>query len=202
MNEYKKQVLYGKKSNKRLYDIKIDSDVNGIDLDKVQGVIIDNKTISEDKISNEMISIENYVNSSQSKISQDLVLSIVKPITDYRNNFNEFEGNILTELMKATKLFRENFPGQPKRVIKVNKICENYKLIKIALNYLNHNLQQIVKISQNLRSFHDICTEDRIALIKYGFIEVNNIFRIKYSELGTHKFTLWNVRSNYELLSI
>jgi len=152
--------------------------------------IFDNKNISEEEINKEVLEIEKYLNSSQ---SQDSVLSIVKPITDYRNNFNEFEGNILTELMKATKLFRENFPGQPKRVIKVNKICENYKLIKIALNYLNHNLQQIVKISQNLRSFHDICTEDRIALIKYGFICTFILSRVKNNEFGMNKMIVCKV---------
>jgi len=67
--------------------------------------IFDNKNTSEEEINKEVLEIEKYLNSSQ---SQDSVLSIVKPITDYRNNFNEFEGNILTELLSATKIINNN----------------------------------------------------------------------------------------------
>ena len=152
--------------------------------------IFDNKNISEEEINKEVLEIEKYLNSSQ---SQDLVLSIVKPITDYRNNFNEFEGNILTELLNATNKLEQKHLGQIKMVINCRKFIEDIELQKLRLIDLDDKVKQMVKISQNLKAFHDISNEDRIALIKYGFIEVNNIIRIKNSELKLEKWTLCNV---------
>jgi len=61
---------------------------------------------------------------------------------------------------------------------------------------MDYNMRQIVKMSKSLRSFHNICIEDRIALIKYGFMEVHNMFRIRNSEMRLYGFTLSNVNRN------
>src|SRR5882724_3926870 len=84
--------------------------------------IIENLNISEEEINKEILEIENSLNSSQ---SQDLVLSIVKPITDYRNNFNEFEGNILTELMNATKYMKKTNQDQKRIIVHISQLINN-----------------------------------------------------------------------------
>jgi len=76
--------------------------------------IIENLNISEEEINKEILEIEKYLNSSE---SQDLVLSIVKPITDYRNNFNEFEGNILTELLNATNYMNKKLSRSKRELL-------------------------------------------------------------------------------------
>jgi len=160
--------------------------------------IIENTNLSEEVINKEIIEIENYVNLIESETSQDLVVSIVKPITDYRNNFNEFEGNILTELLSATKILNNNnLDANKQNHLSINRINGDdldINVRKLKVHDMEDKLRLIIQMSKSLNGFRNICEEDRYSLIKYGFLEVNNMFRIKTGEMKLTHCSLYNVR--------
>jgi len=138
------------------------------------------------------------VNLIESETSQDLVVSIVKPITDYRNNFNEFEGNILTELLSATKILNNNnLDANKQNHLSINRINGDdldINVRKLKVYDMEDKLRLIIQMSKSLNGFRNICEEDRYSLIKYGFIEVNNMTRIKTGEMNLAYWSLCNVR--------
>ena len=94
------------------------------------------------------------------------VLTIIRPITDYNNNFNEMEGLRLSELLSAA-----NALNIPTGKLVFNTIGSYERLEAIVRNWelLTHKLIQLSKL---LTQFNDICSDDQIALIKYGCIEM------------------------------
>ncbi|CAG2169596.1 unnamed protein product [Oppiella nova] len=97
---------------------------------------------------------------------QDSLFWVDRPLTDYRNNFNELEGNKLRELLAATQVFIELahttqhdkwlYHGHP-----------DYKP-----SLLHQHMRRLNKMCHNLTAFNNICDADKICLLNYGSIDL------------------------------
>ncbi|XP_054169174.1 uncharacterized protein LOC128966351 [Oppia nitens] len=92
---------------------------------------------------------------------------IDRPLTDYNNNFNELEGNRITELLNAMKTFKKPF----------GPIVSQTNTYRESLCAYSEHLEQVIiklgVISKCLQLFNSINLNDQIALIKYGSIEIS-----------------------------
>ncbi|CAG2105777.1 unnamed protein product [Medioppia subpectinata] len=83
-----------------------------------------------------------------------------------RESFNELETNKLTELLRAMTVY----PCPPPAV---DTEYDNMIVIRQALSLKYENeIKNMVNVMQKLPIFGHICDNDRIALVKYGFIEI------------------------------
>ncbi|XP_054153491.1 nuclear hormone receptor HR96-like [Oppia nitens] len=110
------------------------------------------------------------------------IISPLNPINTY-GELNDIECKRLDDLHRASQVFR--YPAtQP--IIKVNNICEYYKLWG---NRLELDTQDIIKYTKNMTIFSDICLNDKISLIKYGSME---IIVTRGNSLYDYKNEIWN----------
>ncbi|CAG2102587.1 unnamed protein product [Medioppia subpectinata] len=83
-----------------------------------------------------------------------------------RESFNELETNKLTELLRAMTVY----PCPPPAA---DTEYDNMIVIRQALSLKYENeIKNMVNVMQKLPIFSHICDNDRIALVKYGFIEI------------------------------
>jgi len=82
----------------------------------------------------------------------------MKPITDYNNQFNELEGNRLSELLDALKIMMSP-------VVNVNDNEVNAYSVdpfNLILRYHENGLQNIVKMAKHLNAFKSLCEHDQL----------------------------------------
>ncbi|CAG2170945.1 unnamed protein product, partial [Oppiella nova] len=93
-------------------------------------------------------------------------MPILRPITDYRNNLTELEGNRMTELMSAANVLTITFG-------KITSQVDTYMDAMTAITRSTEDLvQRLVIMCKTLTAFNTICPNDQIALLKYGSIEL------------------------------
>ena len=96
------------------------------------------------------------------------VIPVMKPITDYNNQFNELEGNRLSELLDALKIMMSP-------VVNINDNEINAYFVdpfNLMLRYHENGLQNIVKMTKRLNAFKSLCEHDQLTLIKFASIEI------------------------------
>ena len=101
------------------------------------------------------------------------ITSVCRPITDYKNNLNEVEGNYLTELFKAIKVLKT--PMGP-----VATQASNYFEAKHVMNSaLIIDAIRYVSMSRSLMAFNNICPNDRSVLLRPGIPEMLTLRYVK-----------------------
>ncbi|CAG2167197.1 unnamed protein product [Oppiella nova] len=96
------------------------------------------------------------------------VIPVMKPITDYNNQFNELEGNRLTELLDALKIMMNPMVNVNDNEMNAYSV-DPFNLI---LRYQENGLQNTVKMAKRLNAFKSLCDHDQLTLIKYASIEI------------------------------
>ena len=96
------------------------------------------------------------------------VIPVMKPITDYNNQFNELEGNRLSELLDALKIMMS-----PVVNVNDNEInAYSVDAFNLILRFQENGLQNTVKMAKRLNAFKSLCEHDQLVLIKYASIEI------------------------------
>ena len=139
--------------------------------------ILENVSFSDEEVDQQMIEIENYikyndilnnikdVNENTSELS---VVPLFRQIIDY-NSFNDLETNRLSELSSAimTLYYKTN-----DNLIELTKLSEIYEL---KLNAFERDINIFIQFAKQLNCFNDLCENDKLSLIKYGYYEVTNL---------------------------
>ncbi|XP_054169177.1 vitamin D3 receptor-like [Oppia nitens] len=99
------------------------------------------------------------------------------------------EGNRLYELCYISNLFAKPCP----RISTL--ITTNKQLNSIIDQFWEQYIQNVIDFSMNLSSFHDICVNDRIALVKYGCVD---IICLRIIDCYKHSEETWNIVLNRE----
>ena len=94
------------------------------------------------------------------------VMPVIRPLTDYQNNFNELESNRLTELLSALNIMKCPFGEVTAKAGNwedaITAIADDFEVL----------IEKLVKTSKRLRFFNELCNDDQIALVKYGGLDV------------------------------
>ncbi|CAG2164888.1 unnamed protein product, partial [Oppiella nova] len=108
------------------------------------------------------------------------VIPVMKPITDYNNQFNELEGNRLSELLDALKIMMS-----PVVNVNDNEInAYSVDAFNLILPYQENGLQNTVKMAKRLNAFKSLCEHDQLTLIKYASFEIVVLRMILYFDFN------------------
>jgi hypothetical protein len=152
-----------------------------------EGIKCKNKSQKDDKTIDSNTSIYNkFIDLlNNTKTNSLSLVPIARPLTDYQNQFNELEDNRLQEVLFAMNSIREPINTTIKGEITDIKECE------IMINKLYaKEIQNFVRMSSSLSDFKSLCHSDQIALIKYGFIEIQNVRSGSFYDLQTESWTI------------
>ncbi|CAG2100068.1 unnamed protein product [Medioppia subpectinata] len=169
---------------------------------QVNGNMFDNnkcKTINEqnNKLSNNLNVNQLTANKLNSNNTiKPLVMPIIRPISDYSNTFNELESNRLCELLDALKLMVYPVVNTGDQLILQNFMEAH----DVVLDRQEHEIQNIIKMSKSLHTFNSLTEHDKLVLIKYSAIPINNLrllMKFDYDDMAWTVCTkngLFNVR--------
>ncbi|CAG2165906.1 unnamed protein product [Oppiella nova] len=133
---------------------------------------------------NDMAAIQDNSSDQASTVECLSVVPISKPLTDYRNNLTELESNRLTEVLFAANLIRE-----PKTTITAT-IKDMDECKQVLVYKFTKEVQNLFKMTNNLRAFKSLCTDDQVALMKYGGSDILNMRAVTIFDVNTQCWTL------------
>ncbi|CAG2173008.1 unnamed protein product [Oppiella nova] len=138
--------------------------------DQIINIIDDtvNANLNDNQI-NSNSNVLNLCNNSYGSDESDLlVVPISSPITDYSNQFNELEGNKLSELLDALK------------VLQISDVSTDYSIVNNCVDALNiiigkidDKIANVVKMSKRLDGFNNMCENDQMVVIKHSAFEID-----------------------------
>ncbi|XP_054169172.1 ecdysone receptor-like [Oppia nitens] len=126
------------------------------------------------------------------------VMPIVRPITDYLNNFNENEGKYMSELISARDLIK-----RPTAQVcgEANDFVDVINLFNIATD---QEVRKIIEMIKNLSSFTKTNLTDQMKLITYGTIQMAILFALPEYDLKQQSInvcieSLWKTKVNFNI---
>ena len=126
--------------------------------------ILDDSLIEEISEPESIVSyIDDNSENERQTVDKFAVTPVCRPITDYRNNLTEVEGNYLTELLNATNILKTpmgTVASEASTLFDALHVLSSAKIIDI---------QRYVSMSKNLMAFKNICQKDRLSLLIPGF---------------------------------
>ena len=93
------------------------------------------------------------------------IVAISRPITDYRNNLTEIEGNYLTELLNATKILKTPYGSM------TSEATTFIDAMHVLIGARASDIRRYYQMSKNLIGFKNICRSDQFSLLIPGFVE-------------------------------
>ncbi|CAG2176879.1 unnamed protein product, partial [Oppiella nova] len=130
-------------------------------------------------------------------IPKDEYLSVDRPLQDYRNQFNELEGNKLCELYSALSIFNEAIiPATPQILTQYDHTFD------VVLSKLEKQLTALTQIGQHLQGFAGLCQNDKVCLIKYGCLDMSYLGSIPYFDSTRSRWTFPTDKSNTFIMSL
>ncbi|CAG2100064.1 unnamed protein product [Medioppia subpectinata] len=133
--------------------------------------------------------LNNITNDTNSYDFSQAIVPIVRPITDYSNNFNELEGNRLNELLNGIKILAIPAANSGKR-FELNTFPD---AMKALITRQETSIQKLVEMCKTIGPFKALCEHDQIILIKYGAIKVKTLRMLLDFDYETQAWTLPNV---------
>ncbi|CAG2102088.1 unnamed protein product [Medioppia subpectinata] len=103
---------------------------------------------------------------------------------DSYKTFSDLETNRLSELFISSKVF--NYKSDNKE-INTNEVTDLYQINYTCNGLMERDVEDIVYLTKNLKSFNNLCFNDQLAVIKYGCLE---ILMLRYS-------TLYDINSDF-----
>ena len=126
-----------------------------------------NSDLNDDQISE----IECFLTINEAiRKSSDLYkvdICIARPFTNYDKTYTEYEQYTLIELFQCFK----SIPNSWERfeIIKINSILESPQPNNL---FYEKGIRSLIEATKMLGVFQNICENDRIALVKYGSIDI------------------------------
>ncbi|XP_054152409.1 nuclear hormone receptor HR96-like [Oppia nitens] len=129
------------------------------------------KSLSNDK-SNSLVVYKNLENNlfnddNDCDLSEFLIFSVPKSITDYNNCFNEKEFSYLNELLSATQHLQRNFIP-----IVTTESTNLETIFTFILNKGESDMSKMITVCNNLRAFKTISDDNQICLLKIGLLQM------------------------------
>ncbi|CAG2117904.1 unnamed protein product [Medioppia subpectinata] len=138
---------------------------------------------------------DTYGNEKRNEFRES-VAGIVRHCADYNKSFNTYECDKLSEMFKAINFIREPpLPESPRVSDMVNfKVAMVYKLEKEIRNFIS--------VAQNVAEFECLCENDRIALVKYGSVEIICMRLIQFYNTEAQSWTIKMGTDNWILSKV
>ena len=112
------------------------------------------------------------------------LVAVDRPVMDYSNNLTENEGNRLTELIDASKVFTNRISSTTSEITTLSEA-----LMTTAIKW-DEEVRKIIKMANNLYAFNEICEEDKIVMLKYASCEIVLMRSVICYEKSTQN---WNI---------
>ncbi|CAG2169897.1 unnamed protein product, partial [Oppiella nova] len=148
------------------------SSTPSLSLQTINDIIMDEICNHESQTSSDVSTDNSFSDLSINKNAYNLDLSVIpvmKPITDYSNQFNELEGNKLTELLDALKLMISPTATSAENIA-LNSFVNT---INVIIMTHENKIKKIIQMSKCLTTFNNLCDHDQLILIKHGAIEIS-----------------------------
>ncbi|CAG2103586.1 unnamed protein product, partial [Medioppia subpectinata] len=168
---HKQSVKLEQQLDKKWYKICEVCGDKGIEKDILDEILDNTIDINMDEINDEIKNIEQNITNNlmstirvKQKCENTAIVPMFREITDY-NGLNELENNRLSELSSAAvEMLRGCGPRQ------------------------EGSVQDIIQFIKSLSGFNRICSEDRVALMKYGYNQLLSIRTLKYYNKSSANF--------------
>ncbi|CAG2099950.1 unnamed protein product, partial [Medioppia subpectinata] len=168
--------------------------------DDFMAAIVSDNSFTDNEIQSEIEEINTLLTNNNDSKTNDLftensntsVVAIRRPLTDYRNNFNEIEGNLLTEILFAINSKRESMATTPARI---HNMTECRPVLTKKFTKEIESMSQGVKC---LRAFNELCIDDQIALVKYGASDILSVRSVLLYDANTRSWT-FNLDNNHSI---
>lgn len=112
------------------------------------------------------------------------VVPIARPITDYKNNFNEAEGMKLTELLNATSLMQGLAMSTTSQATNLLEVCRVMGL------KCEQDIRDIIKVSKRLTAFNTIREDDKYVLMKHTTLGLSCLRSVIVFDPSKENFTM------------
>ena len=149
--------------------------------------ILKDMEFSEKELQNELMKLEACLFGNNENTSNNSIVPVVRPVSDYTNTLNEMEGKRLEEVLTVFKEMEYAF--EPYEYKSKNLTESNY-FIRIEMD---RQIETLVESSKQLSLFNQICPNDQLALIKYGAIEVSNMRQVVGFDVHTNRLKVLSV---------
>ncbi|XP_054153970.1 bile acid receptor-like [Oppia nitens] len=157
------------------------------------GVVIKHMTNTNtcnDNILDQIDDIEYVVNNNNIddmyNIWQQVLQSSLNPVFPVINDFNSFnvyESNCLSQLFNASQIFKYMILNTC-NIIEIKNIIQLYE----EAIYLDIDIKRFSKFCNSLNAFNAICNDDKMTLIKFGFLEA---LLLRYSMMFNKSTNCW-----------
>ena len=142
---------------------------------------------SEKELQNELMKLEAFLFDNNENTSNNTIVPVVRPVSDYTNTLNEMEGKRLEEVLTVFKQMEFTFGSD---VYKPKNWTESNYLIRMEMD---RQIETLVEASKQLSLFNEICANDQLALIKYGAIEVSCMRQVVGFDVHTNRMKVLSV---------
>ena len=112
------------------------------------------------------------------------MVPIARPITDYRNTFNELEGNKLTELLNATSVMQSLAASITSQATNLLEVCQVMGL------KCEQDIRDCIKMSKRLTGFNTIREDDKYVLMKHTSLGLSCLRSVIIYDTDKEYFTM------------
>ncbi|CAG2100002.1 unnamed protein product [Medioppia subpectinata] len=162
--------------------------------DKSMDDIIFSPTLDDNKCMNELSDIicnEETDEDVSNNYTNDLIVSNLSSV------FTERENKRYLELFRASRYAYHNVMNKSTAIIH-NSIDMN----SITDQFYNREIGEVIKLSNSLGPFQEMCANDRLALVKYGCLDIIILRCIEYYDLPQQQWTVVLDENNSLLISL
>jgi len=139
------------------------------------------------KFNTDIIDIYNNYHREKGAEFLSSVVAVTQHVTDYNKSFNTYECDKLIELFSAINFIRE--PTLP-----IEPVVTDMMNFKMAMVFkLDKEIRNFITVAQNLAEFDSLCENDRIALVKYGSVEIIGMRMIQFYNMAAQSWTIFMV---------
>ncbi|CAG2170573.1 unnamed protein product [Oppiella nova] len=143
------------------------------------------------KFNTDVIDIYNNYHRGKGAEFLSSVVAITQHVTDYNKSFNTYECDKLIELFSAINFIRE--PTLPLEPVVTDMM--NFKMAMVFK--LDKEIRNFITVAQNVAEFDSLCENDRIALVKYGSVEIISMRMIQFYNVAAQSWTIFVDKNNW-----
>ena len=157
------------------------------DDDQFNDHILKDMEFSEKELQNELMKLEACLFGNNAYTSNNTIVPVVRPVSDYTNTLNEMEDKRLEEVLTVFKQMESAFESYE---YKSKNLSESNYFIRIEMD---RQIETLVEASKQLSLFNQICSNDQLALIKYGVIQVSVMRQVVGFDVLTNRRKIFSV---------
>ncbi|CAG2100000.1 unnamed protein product [Medioppia subpectinata] len=155
--------------------------------------VLEINEIIDEEIGSEIITTKTYlVNNERTEGWRQKVVNLMdmstKPVA-INNVFTHLESINLLEVISSCKVY-QNFMLTPFNIKNRGHVCNFALMYSIMDSFYTREIQNVITLSKKLSTFQDLCEDDKIALIKYGFSDILCLRSVAYYDRPNEFWTL------------